>query len=80
MILAPRLRRISEARSALMRTFFLIRNVRMTPSTRAAMTAGYGYGYGYGSKYYDEQKTGNREPVRNIEAAPTNENQQPPVA
>ncbi|MDG2186163.1 MAG: polysaccharide biosynthesis tyrosine autokinase [Mariniblastus sp.] len=41
---------------------------------------GYGYGYGYGSKYYDEQKTGNREPVRNIEAAPTNENQQPPVA
>ena len=41
---------------------------------------GYGYGYGYGAKYYDEQKTGNQEPVRNIEATPTGGNGQPPVA
>ncbi len=41
---------------------------------------GYGYGYGYGAKYYDEQKTGNQEPVRNIEATPTSGNGQPPVA
>ncbi|MCH2179252.1 MAG: polysaccharide biosynthesis tyrosine autokinase [Mariniblastus sp.] len=39
---------------------------------------GYGYGYGYGSgsgsKYYDEQKTGIREPLRGIEASPTSSN------
>ena len=44
---------------------------------------GYGYGYGYGSgsgsKYYDEQKTGIREPLRGIEAAPPSSNDQPPV-